>query len=340
MTNKEEVWQLANMASNAPNNDECDRAITGLRELGQSALDILDQPSEDASHPRDYSWLKSALILNYLGEKKGGDVLIKTATESESDYIRHQALIYLCLAEEKEGQGRFVEPLLKVLREDKNPNIRTDVALALAFLKGEPRIIKALIEALKDDEQLFQNLEEKEYRMNTDVRDAAALSLTRIKPTDDIALSAAFAHILLVWRKQVIAEVVKNVGKPAVKHLIENLGNENKEIRKNSIIGLGEVADLEGLKPLSDMLDHVSYDVRNEAVTALRKLGNPAQESLIKALNDKESPIRQSAAVGLKNVGDERALEALTRAKEDKSWWVRGAAKGAINNISKRLKKK
>jgi HEAT repeat protein len=225
------------------------------------------------------------------------------------------------------------------LKQYKNPNVRAEAAIALAYMENEPRITESLMEALEDYEQLFQNVDEKTYRTNAIVRDSAALAILKMKPANEQALRAIFPYILKFWKKQVLIETIKYIGKPAIKLLIESLKDQDVEIRKNAIIYLGEFADIESLEPLSEMLDDDSMDIRNEVIKALKKLGNPAQKSLIKALADKKDNVRQLAAYALKDIGDEEALEAIRQAKADKSWWVRGAAKGAEKEILKRLKK-
>ena len=44
-------------------------------------------------------------------------------------------------------------------------------------------------------------------------------------------------------------------------------------------------------------------------------------------------------AYALGDIGNPRALEALTQATHDKSWFVRSAAKGAIKSIQKKASK-
>ena len=73
-----------------------------------------------------------------------------------------------------------------------------------------------------------------------------------------------------------------------------------------------------------------------KTLEALGKIGEPAINPLLQALKHEDSGVRQKAAFILGSIGDASALEALTQAKEDKSWFVRDAAKGALKKIQKK----
>jgi HEAT repeat protein len=71
--------------------------------------------------------------------------------------------------------------------------------------------------------------------------------------------------------------------------------------------------------------------VRQDARIALIRMGEPAVESLIKALKNKSEPAHWEAAKALSLIGDPRSVQALVQALEDDEFGVRWlAAEGLI----------
>lgn len=117
------------------------------------------------------------------------------------------------------------------------------------------------------------------------------------------------------------------------------------DVAKYALLRTGEPA----VGPLTKAIEHEENEGlrgRMEAIKAeiqidiLENMGKSGVEPLIKALDDDSDYYRQLAADALGRMGDERALDALTLMTKDKRWVNRSAAKGAIKDISKRLKKK
>jgi HEAT repeat protein len=82
--------------------------------------------------------------------------------------------------------------------------------------------------------------------------------------------------------------------------------------------------------------------VRHNAAQALGYIGPGARSAapaLLVALQDKEWPVRRSAAFALGKVGSLEAEAPLKAARKDKVEAVRNAAKQALNDL-KKLKKK
>lgn len=69
------------------------------------------------------------------------------------------------------------------------------------------------------------------------------------------------------------------------------------------------------------------------AATSLSKVGAPALEPLLKALQHPNYPTRQIAAMGLGDMGDTRAIEGVTTALRDPHEHVRQAAAIALGKI-------
>ena len=155
-----------------------------------------------------------------------------------------------------------------------------------------------------------------------------------------------------------IVAAFRNIGsEAAIEALIKALSNYSTEgglspigvdvstCSKYALIGIGEPA----VGPLTKAIEHEENESlrgRMEAIKAeiqiriFINMGKSGVEPLIKALDDDYNYYRQLAADALGQVGDEKALDALTLMTKDKRLVNRIAAKGAIKNISKRLKQK
>jgi HEAT repeat protein len=70
-------------------------------------------------------------------------------------------------------------------------------------------------------------------------------------------------------------------------------------------------------------------------VSVLGTFGEPAVEPLIKALEDDDEEVRETAARALGQVGDSRAVKPLIKALGDGDWEVRKAAAKALGKIGK-----
>ena len=74
---------------------------------------------------------------------------------------------------------------------------------------------------------------------------------------------------------------------------------------------------------------------RERAEKALKNIGKPAVEPLIKELKDKDRNVRSCAVTVLGNIGDPRAVEPLIQALQDKDSDVQRNAREALEKIGK-----
>jgi hypothetical protein len=93
------------------------------------------------------------------------------------------------------------------------------------------------------------------------------------------------------------------------------------------------------VKPL--VLSDESATVRTHAVSAFRRLGQPAQTIpvLLKALRDPDGGVSACAAHQLGVIGDESAIEPLRVAQRSHSWVRAGAYRKAIRRIRLRARR-
>ena len=145
-----------------------------------------------------------------------------------------------------------------------------------------------------------------------------------------------------------------------VEHLINALKDNDKYVRKAAVYALGEIGDKRAVEPLIKVLEcDNNSDVRKAAVhalgelrderavkpltnylrcwgvwivcNALAKIGKPAVETLITALQDRDPVIRMIAAEALGKIGDKRAVEPLINLLEDEE--VKIVAAEALGKI-------
>ncbi len=147
-----------------------------------------------------------------------------------------------------------------------------------------------------------------------------------------------------------------DIGEPAVESLIKALGDEDSNVRRGAAHALGDIGYRQALKTQLLDEDSGSYVWVPEEVEALRKIGEPAVEPLIKALGDEVASVRQSAANALGDIGysyvgvlgvwdedsgnyvlvpkiGEPAVEPLIKALGDENSYVREEAAWALGKI-------
>lgn len=128
------------------------------------------------------------------------------------------------------------------------------------------------------------------------------------------------------------ANAIVDIGKTAVDHLIEALGNKNSNIRGVSATVLGMIGDKRAIDPLIKLFDDEDEDVGYGARSALEEIGKPAVKPLIEALSG-EGISRFYSIQILGNIGDKRAVEPLIEALNDKDMDVVFVLIVALGNI-------
>ena len=94
-------------------------------------------------------------------------------------------------------------------------------------------------------------------------------------------------------------------GEDKVQHVAKVLKNDSNElVRHEAAFSLGQMGYSIGVPPLTDAtLNDPSMFVRHEAAIALGVIGSKdAKEALVKALDDPDKPVVESAIVALSNI--------------------------------------
>jgi HEAT repeat protein len=132
------------------------------------------------------------------------------------------------------------------------------------------------------------------------------------------------------WQvREVAIEAMGQVGSPAVETLLKLL--RDWEVRKYAILSLGKIRDERVLDPL--MLQLRNDEFKDDAITALVELGEPAVSRLITALRDKDEQVRKCAVLALGRIKNDQAITPLIEMLEDKDWFTRLTAAAALESI-------
>lgn len=128
------------------------------------------------------------------------------------------------------------------------------------------------------------------------------------------------------------SKVLIKIGSPAVPPLIAALNEKNAEIRFHAAEVLGELRDSRAVGPLSAALNDEDESTWM-AARALGKIGSPAVESLIAALENSSAKVRKEAAEALGNLKDFRAVEPLIATLNSKAEQLHYSAVHALGKI-------
>jgi len=115
--------------------------------------------------------------------------------------------------------------------------------------------------------------------------------------------------------------------------LLEELKNEDPEVRKEAAESLGECQDAGAVEPLIKALDDDNPHVRFASAKSLGNIGEPAIEPLVNILKNEEGNIRRYATLALKDIKSDKVVDQLVDALNDEDWSVRKFAAKALGEI-------
>ncbi|NPE27830.1 HEAT repeat domain-containing protein [Methanococcoides sp. SA1] len=115
---------------------------------------------------------------------------------------------------------------------------------------------------------------------------------------------------------------------------IEDLKDEDDNVRSHAIHSLGQIGDEKAVEPLIQVMndENERIDVRRHATSVLGQIGDGrAVKPLIQILESKDdNSVRMVAIRALTGIGDGRAVEPLIQAMDDKNESVRNHAAYAL----------
>ena len=155
---------------------------------------------------------------------------------------------------------------------------------------------------------------------NPQIREMSVWTLSEIEiPTDRIVPAIISS---LTDREETIRVVgsvaLQSLGEPAVPYLIDALTQPSPEVRLNAAYALGEIGmPLDTIIPaLINTLTDPVWNVRRLVVRSLVRIGDPAVEPLIQALNSPDQDLRRMAERALNDMSTPQTLKAIADAKK------------------------
>jgi len=249
--------------------------------------------------------------------------LIKTLHEGDASQ-QHETLQALT-----QIGTEAVAPLIELLRESEDPALRRGAAYALSHL-SDLAITPALIDALEQDA-------DSEVRVYAARALAAQTDARAIEP-----LVAALKDDDPAVREEVVralGELAEVLNSPrAVEPLAETLSDPDWGTRQSAaemLIRL-EIAHVEEAERLllTDLMS-LNNEIQLGAAWSLVEVGDPhALDPLVELLTDPDSRISANAARGLGELGDQRAVIALTAALNHANEALRKAAQDALDRLN------
>ncbi len=134
--------------------------------------------------------------------------------------------------------------------------------------------------------------------------------------------------------KWTLIRILGKIGQPAVKPLIGQLDNQNKDVVEISVRILGDIKDTTEIQPLIKLLTRDNYNLRSDVCEALGKIGSKsAFQELSLRMEDTVEVVRKSAAVALGRIKDHRAISYLVKGLSDIHYSVRMTSADALVEI-------
>ncbi len=213
------------------------------------------------------------------------------------------------------GYKKALEPLIEILN-NKTDKYRRFAAMALGKFRDK-RVIEPLIQALDDQ----------------DIQYEVIVGLTNLGKLALDSLISALKNEKKIVKQGAIRALGKIKASEAVDPLIQTLKDEDSHIRRLVLEALREIKDKKALDIIIATLNDSDGYVRHEATKVLREMPDEiAIPSLMQALNDKESLVRSQAKYALVKIG-EPAVEPLINAINDASIMDRDEIVEALGDL-------
>jgi len=216
-------------------------------------------------------------------------------------------------------EQRDLKQLLGALHHH-NAATRRQAVEALGNL-GDRQATTALAVAYTDDD--------------SSVRLAAQEALTKLgaSPIETLVTSFEQKDVDVRLRLAAATALGKLDDPRAIDALTVALADNNIDVRHRATMVLASLKDPRVVDALSVALTDKEWIVAVTAATELAKFGERAVEPLITALKHTEGAVRLAAVQSLGNIGDVRAVDALTAALKDDDNDVRQEAKAALKHL-------
>lgn len=225
-----------------------------------------------------------------------------------------------------------VQPLIKALA-DKNPGVRTYAASALGKI-GDLIALQPLINALEDSDPNVRLFTANALGELGDPQ--AEQPLNNLLKDKDARVQKMAARALKQIKSKVAAQ--EQVKKEAPKEEKQTTQEELvKETEKQSTIPGISTYTQKRIDGFVRQLGDTNVRIRNSAVKHLKAIGKPAEQSLIKALEDSDPNVRQLAATLLGDIGNVLAIKPLYKVLNEGNSNISKSAGLALGKIRRRV---
>lgn len=194
---------------------------------------------------------------------------------------------------------------------------------------------------LKKIELILENSEDEDIEILMDymkdseleVREEAAKAI--VKKGSNVAIDSllkAMSSDDPTYRNKALEALVL-MGEKVVPHLLSEIDNEDKDVRKFVIDTLGEIGDEKSLKFIIEKIDDEDENVAQSACENLGKFAKvEAVDALIAAL-DKSEWIQFAAIEALGNIGDPKSVPHILKVMKEANEWIKHVALEALTKI-------
>ena len=135
-----------------------------------------------------------------------------------------------------------------------------------------------------------------------------------------------------------IIHVLKRIGSPAVPYLVRALKRSDGLVVQRVCWALGDIADSTAVDPLIEVRHHPRWQVRDQAIGALGKIGAyRAEPVVIEALTDSIGEVRKAAAVSCGKLVADDGMERLVHLLGDDFYGARMSAMVSLLKLDTNL---
>jgi HEAT repeat protein len=252
----------------------------------------------------------------------------------ENDSVRSDAAWNLSkIADSKTDQSflkrEAVQPLIKALA-DKNPAVRKYAASALGKI-GDLTALQPLINALEDSDSNVRLFAANALGVLGNPQ--AEQPLNNLLKDKDARVQKIAARAL----KQIKIAAQQQLKKVAPKEQLITQEGQVEEIDKKQVIPLKSTDTQKRIDGYVTQLSDPDVRVRNRAAQHLKAIGKPAEQSLIKALEDSSSNPPQPVVILLGDVGGVTAIKPLYKILNEGKSSISRSAGSALGKIKSRV---
>jgi HEAT repeat protein len=199
-----------------------------------------------------------------------------------------------------EYAGRdLIKPLVRLVSEDPDPGVRATAALALGnyVVRGEcEELPKPDLEAV---EEALQRAYVDDREIDVRARCLEALG-ARSQPYVDEMIQSAHASPNYRMRLSAIHAMGRNGNLRWMPVLLQEMGDEEAEVRFEAVSAVGQVADDNAIGAIAELLDDDDLEVQLAAIDALGHIGGRrAKQRLRPMLKHGDEWVREAARVAI-----------------------------------------